>query len=217
MRWLASDPPPFLIKESMMLRRTFVSAALVALVPLSGLAQPVPGQPAPAFTLTDVDGRKVVLADLKGKYVVLEWTNPSCPFVQKHYNSGNMQSLQKRFTAEGVQWIVINSTAASHSEYLKPAEQKAWLQKQGGAATTAALDADGSVGRAYAAKVTPHMFVIDPNGVLVYAGAIDDKRSANPADVKSANNYVVQALSELRGGKPVSASSTPAYGCTIKY
>ena len=149
--------------------------------------------------------------------MVLEWTNPSCPFVQKHYGSGNMQSLQKRFTAEGVQWIVINSTNASHPEYLKPADQKAWLQKQGAAATIAALDADGAVGRAYAAKVTPHMYVIDPQGVLVYAGAIDDKRSANPADVKTANNYVVQAFAELRAGKPLAAPSTNAYGCTIKY
>jgi peroxiredoxin len=200
-----------------MLRRDFLATALLAATSLPALAQPLPGQPAPAFALTDVDGRKVSLADLKGKYVVLEWTNPSCPFVQKHYDSGNMQSLQKRFTGEGVQWIVINSTAASHSEYLKPAEQKAWLAKHGAAASIAALDADGTVGRAYAAKVTPHMYVIDPNGVLVYAGAIDDKRSANPADVKTANNYVVQAFAELRAGKPVSASSTQAYGCTIKY
>ena len=199
-----------------MLRRVFLSLALLAAAPLPALAQ-VPGQPAPAFTLTDLDGRKVALADLRGKYVVLEWTNPSCPFVQKHYGSGNMQSLQKRFTAEGVVWIVINSTAASHPEYLKPAEQKVWLQKQGAAASIAALDADGTVGRAYGAKTTPHMYVIDPNGMLLYAGAIDDKRSANPADVKIANNYVVQAFTELRAGKAVSAPSTQAYGCTIKY
>ncbi|MCU0765480.1 MAG: redoxin domain-containing protein [Burkholderiaceae bacterium] len=200
-----------------MLRRAFLAAAVLAAAALPAQAQPVPGQPAPAFTLTDLDGRKVALADLKGKYVVLEWTNPSCPFVQKHYDSGNMQSLQKRFTAEGVQWIVVNSTSASHSEYVKPAEQKAWLAKHGAAASIAALDADGTVSRAYAAKVTPHMYVIDPNGVLVYAGAIDDKRSANPADVKSARNYVTQAFAELRAGKPVSSPSTQAYGCTIKY
>jgi len=200
-----------------MLRRAFLATALLAAAPLFAFAQANPGQPAPAFALTDLDGRKVTLADLKGKYVVLEWTNPSCPFVQKHYGSGNMQSLQKRFTGEGVQWVVINSTAASHSEYLKPAEQKVWLQKQGAAASIASLDADGTVGRAYGAKTTPHMYVIDPNGVLVYAGAIDDKRSANPADVKTANNYVVQAFTELRAGKPVSAPATQAYGCTIKY
>jgi peroxiredoxin len=200
-----------------MLRRAFFATALLAAASLPAPAQPLPGQPAPAFTLTDLDGRRVSLADLKGKYVVLEWTNPGCPFVQKHYNSGNMQSLQKRFTGEGVQWIVVNSTSPSHADYLKPAEQKAWLQKHGAAASAVALDADGTVGRSYAAKVTPHMYVIDPNGVLVYAGAIDDKRSANPADVKTARNYVAQTFAELRAGKPVSASSTQAYGCTIKY
>jgi len=200
-----------------MLRRAFLATALLAAAPLPTLSQPLPGQPAPAFTLTDLDGRKVSLADLKGRYVVLEWTNPGCPFVQKHYNSGNMQSLQKRFTGEGVQWIVINSTSPSHSDYLKPAEHKAWLAKHGASASVAALDADGTVGRAYAAKVTPHMYVIDPNGVLVYAGAIDDKRSASVADVKTANNYVVQAFGELRAHKPVSTPSTQAYGCTIKY
>ena len=200
-----------------MLRRAFLATALLAAAPLPAPAQPLPGQPAPAFTLTDLDGRKVSLADLKGKYVVLEWTNPGCPFVQKHYDSGNMQSLQKRFTGEGVQWIVINSTSPAHSDYLKPAEQKAWLARQGAAASVAALDADGKVGRAYAAKVTPHMYVIDPGGALVYAGAIDDKRSANVADVKTASNYVVRAFAELRAGKPVSAAATQAYGCTIKY
>ena len=199
-----------------MQRRDFLSLALLA-APLPALAQATPGMAAPAFALTDLDGRKLQLADLRGKYVVLEWNNPACPFVMKHYNSGNMQGLQKRFTGEGVQWIVINSTAESHSEYLKPAELKAWLQKQGAAPTLAALDTDGAVARAYAAKVTPHMYVIDPNGNLAYAGAIDDKRSANAADVKTANNYVVQAFAELRAGKPVSAASTNAYGCTIKF
>jgi peroxiredoxin len=200
-----------------MLRRDFLSLALAASLPLPAFALASPGQPAPAFELTDLDGRKVTLADLRGRFVVLEWTNPSCPFVQKHYGSGNMQSLQKRLTGEGVQWVVINSTAASHPEYLQPAEQKAWLRKQGAAATIAALDADGAVGRAYAAKVTPHMYVIDPNGVLVYAGAIDDKRSANPEDVKTARNYILQTFADVRAGKPVSAPSTNAYGCTIKY
>jgi len=199
-----------------MQRREFLSLALLA-APLPALAQAAPGKAAPVFALTDLDGRKVQLADLRGKYVVLEWNNPACPFVMKHYNSGNMQGLQKRFTGEGVQWIVVNSTAESHPEYLKPAELKAWLQTQGAAPTLAALDADGTIARAYAAKVTPHMYVIDPNGTLVYAGAIDDKRSANVADVKTATNYVVQAFAELRAGKQVSEASTNAYGCTIKF
>lgn len=197
--------------------RALTFALVLATLPGVAPAQPATGQPAPSFTLTDLDGRKLALGELRGKYVVLEWTNPSCPFVQKHYGSGNMQSLQKRFTADGVYWLTINSTAASHSEYLKPAEQKSWLQQQGAAPTAAALDADGTVGRAYGAKTTPHMYVIDPKGTLVYAGAIDDKRSANPADVKAANNFVVQAFGELRAGKPVSAAATSPYGCSIKY
>jgi peroxiredoxin len=200
-----------------MQRRDFLSLALLAAAPLPAFAQAAAGKAAPSFVLTDLDGRKVQLADLRGKYVVLEWNNPSCPFVMKHYNSGNMQALQKRFTGEGVQWIVVNSTAESHPEFLKPAELKSWLQKQGAAPSLAALDADGTVARAYAAKVTPHMYVIDPNGMLVYAGAIDDKRSSNPADVKTANNYIVQAFTELRAGKAVSAPATNAYGCTIKF
>ncbi len=199
-----------------MLRSWLLALALLAPVS-AAFAQTAAGQPAPAFALTDLDGRKFTLGELRGKYVVLEWTNPSCPFVQKHYGSGNMQSLQKRLTADGVAWLTINSTAATHPEYLKPAEQKTWLQQQGAAPTIAALDPDGTVGRSYGAKTTPHMYVIDPNGALVYAGAIDDKRSANPADVKTANNYVLQAFTELRSGKPVSAASTPPYGCTVKY
>jgi peroxiredoxin len=205
-------------EETKMRRRTFLSVAALAAAPLRvATAQANPGQPAPAFSLTDLDGRKVALADLRGKFAVLEWTNPSCPFVQKHYGSGNMQQLQKRFTGEGVVWLTINSTHAAHAEHLKPAEQKAWLTQQGAVPSMAALDADGTVGRAYGAKVTPHMYVIDPQGVLVYAGAIDDKRSTNPADVKTATNFVMRAFADLRAGRPVSVASTPAYGCTIKY
>jgi peroxiredoxin len=198
--------------------RSLMLVLAVAAAPISAaFAQAMPGHAAPAFTLTDLDGRRVVLADLRGRYVVLEWTNPSCPFVQKHYGSGNMQSLQKRFTDDGVAWLTINSTAASHPEYLKPADQKAWLLQQGAVPTIAALDADGTVGRAYGARTTPHMYVIDPKGTLVYAGAIDDKRSANPADVKTARNFVVQALTELRAGRAVSAASAAPYGCSVKY
>jgi len=200
-----------------MFRSLIFAFALIAAPISTALAQAVPGKPAPAFTLADLDGRKVALAEMRGKYVILEWTNPSCPFVRKHYGSGNMQSLQRRFAAEGVVWLTINSTARSHPEYLKPAELKSWLQQQEAAPTIAALDADGTVGRAYGAKTTPHMYVIDPNGALVYAGAIDDKRSADPADVKTASNFVVQAMNELRAGKPVSSPATPPYGCSIKY
>lgn len=202
-----------------MIHRTIRALALGAalLVSAPAMAQALPGQPAPAFALTDLAGKPVRLADFRGRYVVLEWTNPSCPFVQKHYVSGNLQSLQKRYTADGVAWLVVNSTAANHSEFLQPAQQAAWLAKQGAAPTAAMLDPDGKVGRTYGARTTPHMYVIDPNGKLIYAGAIDDKRSANPADVKTARNLVAQALDEARAGKPVSTASTPAYGCSVKY
>jgi peroxiredoxin len=202
-----------------MIHRTIRALALGAalLVSAQAMAQAIPGQPAPAFALTDVAGKPVRLADFRGRYVVLEWTNPSCPFVQKHYVSGNLQSLQKRYTADGVAWLVVNSTAASHSEFVQPAQQAAWLGKQGAAPTAAMLDPDGKVGRAYGARTTPHMYVIDPNGKLIYAGAIDDKRSANPADVKTARNFVAQALDEARAGQPVSTAATPAYGCSVKY
>ena len=176
-----------------------------------------PGTEAPAFTLQDLGGRPVQLESLRGRYVVLEWNNPSCPFVRKHYDSGNMQSLQKRYTGDGGAWLTINSTASTHPEFRKLAEMAAWMTEQGGTPTAVLLDPDGKVGRAYDARATPHMFVIDPRGVLIYAGAIDDKRSTNLADTKTAKNYVVAALADARAGRPVGIGHTQAYGCTIKY
>ena len=192
-------------------------AATLGLGAAGAQAQALPGQPAPAFTLTAVDGKPVSLADFCGRYVVLEWNNPHCPFVVKHYGSGNMQSLQKRFAADNVAWLVINSTHAGHSEYMGPAALAAWMKEQGAAPTAVMLDVEGKTGRAYGARVTPHMYIVDPSGTLVYAGAIDDKRSANAADIKTANNFVVQAFTEARAGKPLTAASTTAYGCSIKY
>jgi len=203
-----------------MIRRRALAYALVAcLAPLAlpVHAQAVPGKPAPDFSLADVSGKTVRLADFRGRFVVLEWNNPSCPFVQKHYDSGNMQALQKRFTAKDVAWLTINSTAASHPEFLEPAALGAWMTKQGGAPSAVLLDPKGTVGRSYDARATPHMYVIDPQGRLVYAGAIDDKRSANPADVKTAKNYVAAALTDAMAGKPVNTGHTQAYGCSIKY
>jgi peroxiredoxin len=181
------------------------------------LAAPVPGQPAPNFRATDTAGKAVSLADFKGKYVVLEWNNPGCPFVQKHYDSGNMQALQKRYGADNVAWLSINSTAENSSDYMPPAKLSAWFKQHNSAPAAVLMDPSGEVGRAFGAKVTPHMYVIDPNGTLVYAGAIDDKRSANVADVKTATNYVVAALTDAKSGKPVAKATTSAYGCTIKY
>lgn len=192
----------------------FAAGLLVSSV---AAAAPAPGQPAPNFRAADVTGKTVSLADFKGKYVVLEWNNPGCPFVQKHYDSGNMQSLQKRYGAENVAWLSINSTSESSSDYMPPAKLAAWFKQQNALPTAVLMDTNGEVGRAFGAKVTPHMYVIDPNGTLVYAGAIDDKRSANPADVKTASNYVATALAEAKSGKPVSKANSNAYGCSIKY
>jgi peroxiredoxin len=199
-------------------RPAFAAVFLAALLS-AGIARAaaLPGEAAPAFTLGDIGGKPVSLADYKGKYVVLEWNNPSCPFVMKHYNSGNMQALQKRFTGEGVVWLVVNSTVSAHSEHLTPEKQGAWFKQMGAAPTTGLMDNDGATGRAYGAKTTPQMVIIDPAGVVRYNGAIDDKRSTDVADVKSAQNYVTRAFAELRAGKPVSLAATAPYGCSVKY
>lgn len=180
-------------------------------------AQATVGQTAPAFTATDTSGKTVALADFKGKYVVLEWTNPGCPFVQKHYNSGNMPATQKEAVAKGAVWLAINTTSKDASDYLAPADLQAWIASKNGAPTATLMDADGKVGRAYSARTTPHLYVVDPQGKLIYAGAIDSKATANPADIPSATNYVKQALGEAMTGKPVSRATTQAYGCSVKY
>lgn len=176
------------------------------------------GQAAPDFTLTDVNGKAVKLSDFKGKHVVLEWTNPGCPFVQKHYTSDNMQSLQKDAKGKDVVWLSINSTAKSASDYLEPTKLNARMNGDWkGASSYLLMDESGKAGKAYEAKTTPHMYVIDPNGKLVFAGGIDDKRSANPADVKTAKNFVRAALDETLAGKPVTVATAQPYGCSIKY
>ena len=199
------------------MKLTALLIAAVAAVSSPVLAAPVPGQPAPAFRGVDVNGKPVSLADFRGKTVVLEWNNPNCPFVQKHYTSGNMQSLQQKNAAAGVVWLAVNSTAESHSDYMAPTKLAAWFGEQKAAPTAIVMDPKGEIGRAYGAKVTPHMYVIDAKGTLVYAGAIDDKRSANPADIKTSTNHVSAALGEVAAGKAVTTPSTTAYGCTIKY
>ena len=201
-------------------RRTalMTGSALATLGPLALTARAASiGQAAPAFELVDVDGKRVSLADFKGKHVVLEWTNPGCPFVVKHYGSQNMQALQKEFTAKNVVWLSISSTAKGHYDYLAPAALGNQYKEWGSAPTALLMDDSGKVGQAYGARTTPHMYVIDPAGQLVYAGGIDDKRSANPADVKTAKNYVRAALGESMAGKPVSTSTATPYGCSVKY
>lgn len=182
----------------------------------AALAAAVVGQPAPAFTATDLSGKPVNLADYKGRTVVLEWHNFGCPFVQKHYRSGNMQALQKKYAGDVV-WLAVNSTHRSSSDYTEPAKLAKQLGDFAAAPANYLLDEPGTVGITYGAKTTPHMYIIDPAGRVAYNGAIDDKRSTDVADVKTARNYVVAALDEMKAGKPVSTPSTAPYGCTVKY
>jgi len=193
-----------------------IALAVTALFSTAALGNAPAGKPAPAFTVTDLDGKTVNLADYKGKTVVLEWTNFGCPFVQKHYRSGNMQALQKKY-ANDVVWLAVNSTNRGSSDWTDPAPLTAQLKDFGAQPARYLVDEPGKVGMAYGAKTTPHMYIIDPKGTVVYNGAIDDKRSTSVADVKTAKNYVVAALDELKAGKPVSVASTTPYGCSVKY
>ena len=186
-------------------------------VTTGAFAQAAVNQPAPAFSVQDTTGKTVNLADYRGKLVVLEWVNPGCPFVQKHYNSGNMPATQKDATAKGVVWLTVSSTAKDASDYKSPADLSAWLTKAHAQPTATLMDTDGKLGRAYGARTTPHMYIVDPQGKLIYAGAIDSKPSTNQADIKVATNYVNQALGEAMGGKPVSQATTTPYGCSVKY
>ncbi len=180
-------------------------------------AAAIVGQPAPALTASDADGKSRSLDEFKGKLVVLEWWNPGCPFVGKHYGSGNMQKLQHDWTAKGVVWLTVDSSAPGQQGYLTAAEAKATMKERGGAPTAVLLDPQGTTGKAFGAKTTPHMFVIDKTGVVAYAGGIDDKPSTDREDVPTAHNYVASALGELLAGKAVSVKSTPSYGCSVKY
>lgn len=175
------------------------------------------GQPAPNFTLTGGDGKQHSLAHYKGKYVVLEWTNPSCPFVHKFYDSGTMQDLQKKETAKGVVWLRINSGAPGKEGSQTVADVAPYEKTNHVASTHTLLDPDGKVGHMYGARNTPQMFVIDPKGVLIYAGGIDDKPSADASDIATAKNYVIAALDESMAGKPVSTPTAKPYGCSVKY
>ncbi len=175
------------------------------------------GQAAPEFKVKDAAGKEQSLAAYKGKFVVLEWVNPGCPFVRKHYDTSNMQSTQTAATAKGAVWLTVSSTSPDAGDYKKPAELTAWLKEQGAKPTATLMDDDGKVGHAFGARTTPHMYVIDPQGKLVYAGAIDSKATARKEDVKSATNYVTAALDEAMAGKPVTKATSEPYGCSIKY
>ena len=175
------------------------------------------GEKAPAFTLKDANGKNWSLSGLKGKVVVLEWFNHGCPFVKKHYDSGNMQGLQKAFTDKGVVWLSICSSAEGRQGFQKPAEHLSMFENKDSAPSAILIDADGKVGKLYGAKSTPHMFIIDKKGKVAYAGAIDDKAGFDKDEIKSAKNYVKVALDEVMAGKPVSTSQTKPYGCSVKY
>jgi peroxiredoxin len=198
-----------------------VAASLVAgslaLAATAALANVAAGTPAPDFALTDIQGKSHRLSGLKGKYVVLEWFNSECPFVQKHYDSGNMQSLQRKYGDKGVVWLTINSTAPDSSNYRSPAQSQDIVKSWKMVPAALMLDPDGEVGQAYGARTTPHMWVIDPNGKVIYAGAIDDKPTFRAADVKDARNFVAAALDESMAGKPVTTAGAAPYGCSVKY
>ena len=176
-----------------------------------------PGRPAPGFRLQNLDGESVQLAQWRGRWVVLEWTNPDCPFVQKHYNSGNMQALQQFAAARQVVWIQINSTHPAHPEFRAPAVMRSWNQSVRAVPGDAVLDPQGIVGRAFGARTTPQMVLIDPAGLIVYHGAIDSIRSANAADIPKAVPYLRQAIEESLAGKAVTTPSSTPYGCSVKY
>jgi len=184
---------------------------------LTAVEPPKVGSPAPAFSATDAKGKTRSLADYKGKYVVLEWFNPECPFVKKHYGSGNMQKLQEEYAAKGVAWLSIDSSAPGKEGHLTAESAAKQMGDWKMSHTTLLIDGDGKVGQTYGAKNTPHMFIINPEGNLIYQGAIDSKASPNPADIADSTNYVKAALDEAMAGKPVATSTTKPYGCSVKY
>ena len=197
--------------------KKFLAGLILAGLSLPGMAADS-GAAAPAFKVTAIDGKIYELAKLKGKLVVLEWTNPGCPFVHKHYDSGNMQSLQAKYTKAGVIWISVDSSSKGQEGYFaSAAEAAAWQKEQKASPTALVLDPDGTLGQSYGAKSTPHMFVIDKLGVLAYQGAIDDKPSTDTADIKTARNWVAEALDALLKGKKPKVDATRAYGCRVKY
>ncbi len=175
------------------------------------------GEPAPAFTATDSNGRQHSLAQYKGKFVVLEWHNQGCPYVGKHYGSGNMQKLQKYWTGKGVIWLTVISSAPGEQGYVTADQENDYLKKMNAAPTAALLDPKGDLGHLYGARTSPQMFVINPQGELIYDGAIDDKPTTDQADIAGAKNYVAAALEQAMAGKPVAVATSRPYGCSVKY
>ncbi len=201
-----------MVKRSLMLMLGFILAFASATY-----AEVVVGKPAPDFTLSDDLGNTQILSTYQGKYVILEWYNPDCPFVKKHYDSGNMQALQKEMINKDVVWLSIDSSAPGKEGYRTPADMTLLTLQKKASPTAVLIDSDGKVGRMYGAQTTPQMFIIDPKGIVIYQGAIDDKPSTDKADIATSTNYVKAAIEEALAGKPVSNPTTKAYGCSVKY
>jgi peroxiredoxin len=199
-----------------MIRTTLAIAAFLVSTTLA-VAAPEIGKPAPAFTAVDSNGKSHTLADFKGKTVILEWTNDGCPYVKKHYGAGNMQKIQKDLTGEGAVWLSVISSAPGKQGHVDGKGANALVTAQGSAPTAVLLDPKGTMGRAYEAQTTPHMYVIDGKGVLRYMGAIDDKPSTDAATIPGARNYVREAFAAVKAGKPVEVAATDPYGCAVKY
>lgn len=196
----------------------FTGAALFAALNIGQASPAGVGQAAPDFTLTDINGNRHTLAEFKGRVVVLEWVNPECPFVMKHYDkSGNIPKIQQAATADGIVWLQINSGHPGAQGDYEPAQVVAWQKRNHTAATAYFRDQDGKVGRLYDARTTPHLYVVDAGGTLVYAGGIDSIRSTKVEDIARASNYVTAALADLKAGRPVRTTTSQPYGCSVKY
>ena len=203
------------------MKKIFLMLILVigfsGLIAVPGQTAVAVGEQAPDFTIVDSHGKEHSLSAYKGNYVVLEWFNPDCPFVKKHYGSGNMQKLQTTYTGKGVIWFSVNSSAPSKQGYYEPEVMNQLMEEKGANSTAVLLDSDGTVGRLYGAATTPHIFIINPEGQLIYQGAIDNIPGVDQAEIAGANNYVEAALEAALSGNPVEITSTKSYGCSVKY
>lgn len=200
-----------------MKQHTFLGAVVGAMICSATAWAVEPGEPAPAFTVKNTKGEEVSLSDYKGKVVVLEWINYECPYVKKHYGSGNIPKLQENYKDKGVVWLSVNSAAEGQQGYLAGSELAARSEKEGNKASQIVLDTDGTVGKAYGAKTTPQLVVIDKEGKVAYNGAIDSKDTTDVADIETADSYISMALDSVLSGKTVEKAKTKPYGCGVKY
>ncbi len=196
---------------------TILISFLFLIAPSTGHTDTRIGAPAPLFVGEDALGNTHELKDYRGKIVVLEWTNPGCPYVVKHYETGNMQALQKQYTEQGIIWLTVNSSARNKQGNMSPEQAQSYLSEKGAAPSAYLIDSSGTIGKMYGAKTTPHMFIVNAAGELVYAGAIDDNSSSRHSSIEGAKNYVAEALDALLESKPIQTASTRAYGCSVKY